>query len=270
MMKIGFVIPARLKSTRLKKKILLRLGSQTALEWTIDRAKSSYSIDEVVVATTSLSTDSEISKICVSKGIRYFQGDPDDVLLRLKDTAEYFDFDYIVNITPDNTLFSIYLIDILVSEIKENPALDFIKFNNAILGTGVYALKLEALQTICDFKEIIDTEIWGPLFHEDYFNIKELEVPAFLDVDLRLTMDTPLDYVMLNKVYDGLNIRSNEIVELKSVIDFLKEHPEIAEINSKVLQNSNSEIKIDSINRKFAENKEYFYKIRSKYYKEQR
>ncbi|MDD2476652.1 MAG: hypothetical protein PHI32_12170 [Dysgonamonadaceae bacterium] len=269
-MKIGFVIPARLKSSRLKKKILLKLGDQSALEWVIDRAKSSYSIDEVVVATTSLETDSEISKICIKKGIRYFQGDPDDVLLRLKDTAEYFRFDYVVNITPDNTLFSIYFIDLMVSAIKDDPTSDFIFFKNAMLGSGIYALRKEALQTICEFKDIIDTEIWGPLFQEKYFNVKELEVPAFLKADYRLTMDTELDYIMLNRIYEELNIRNSRIVELNTVIDYLNLNPDVASINSNIEQKTVSLDVIEKIKRKFANNEIEFYKIKNKFYKEEK
>ncbi|BEP30344.1 cytidylyltransferase domain-containing protein [Helicovermis profundi] len=265
-MKIGFVIPARLKSTRLKKKILMNLGNQSALEWAIDRAKSSTSIDEVVVATTALNTDSEISKICIKKGIRYFQGSPDDVLLRLKDTAEYFDFDYIVNITPDNTLFSMYLIDLIVSEIKENPDSDYLRFKDAMLGTGIYALKKEALQTVCDFKNVLDTEIWGSLFHKDYFNIREIEMPSFLKANYRLTMDTELDYLMLSKIFDELGLLEGYNVELITVINFLDNNPQIAEINSKIIQRSSSEVVIEKINRNFKENEDEFYSIKKKYY----
>lgn len=267
-MKIGFVIPARLKSTRLKKKILLRLGDQSALEWAIDRAKLSNSIDEVVVSTTQLASDSEITKICVNKGVRYFQGDPDDVLSRLKDTAEYFSFDYIVNITPDNTLFSMYMIDIMTNAIKEDTTLDFLRFENAMLGVGLYALKIEALQTICEFKEIIDTEIWGPLFDEEYFNVKKLAVPSFIEGNYRLTMDTELDYLMLDRIYRDLNINKNNIVELNTVIEYLRGNPEVAKINSAIIQQGVQEDVIKNIKSTFRTNENKFIKIKAKYYKE--
>jgi spore coat polysaccharide biosynthesis protein SpsF (cytidylyltransferase family) len=266
-MKIGFVIPSRLKSSRLKKKILMHLGGQSALEWTIDRAKASNSIDEVVVATTSLASDAEISKICVKKNIRYFQGSPEDVLLRLKDTAEYFDFDYVVNITPDNTLFSIYLIDLMVSAIKEDSSMEFIRFEDAMLGTGVYALKREALQAVCEFKNVLDTEIWGPLFHEEYFNVRRLEVPEFLKAEYRLTMDTELDYMMLSRIYDGLDVRPGKIVTLNQVIRFLDDHPDIASINDGVVQQNVSQQDIDKIKKRFYENEALFYSIKAKCYK---
>ncbi len=265
-MKIGFVIPSRLKSSRLPKKNLLYLGSQTALGWAIDRAKSARGIDEVVVATTPLNSDADITKVCCEKKVRYFQGDAVDVLKRLRDTALYFDFDYVVNITPDNTLFSIYLIDLAVSAIKKNPDIDYLRFKNVMLGTGMYALKKEALQTICDFKEIFDTEIWGPLFHEKYFNIAEIETPSFLQANYRLTMDTPEDYKLINRIYCDLKITKNNIPELENVISYLDSNPEIASINAAIQQSTVPEEVITAIRKHFETNEEKFYLIKNKYY----
>ena len=264
-MKIGFVIPSRLKSTRLPRKNLIYLGEQTALGWAIDRARMANSIDEVVVATTPLKSDADVTKVCCEKGVRYFQGDPVDVLKRLRDTADYFGFDYVVNITPDNTLFSVYLIEKMVTEI-ENTNADYLRFDNIMLGSGIYALKREALHTVCEFKECIDTEIWGPLFHEKYFNINIIETPEILRANYRLTMDTPEDYKMLNRLYEGMKITKNNVVELEQVINFLDSHPEIADINSGVTQTSVSPEVISSIRRHFEENENRFYEIRNKYY----
>lgn len=265
-MKVGFVIPSRLKSERLPGKNLLYLGSQTALGWAIDRAKQAHGVDEVVVATTPLNSDADVTKVCCEKKIRYFQGDAVDVLKRLKDTAEYFDFDYVVNITPDNTLFSIYLIDMAVSEIKKNPEIDYLKFKNVMLGTGIYALKREALQTICEFKEIFDTEIWGCLFHEKYFNVAEIETPVFLQAKYRLTMDTPEDYKLINRIYSDLKITKEHIPELENVISYLDSNPEVAAINKNIKQTVIPENVISDIQKHFEINKEKFYLIRAKYY----
>ncbi len=235
-MKIGFVIPARLKSTRLPKKIIMKIGEQTALEWAIDRARAAKSIDEVVVATTGLQSDSQISKICADKGVRYFMGDPDDVLKRLRDTADYFDFDYIVNITPDNVLFSIYLIELMVDAIKENPAGEYFRFTDAMFGTGIYALKKQALDVVCEFKDIIDTEIWGPLFHEEFYKIVDLKVPAHLNRSYRLTMDTEADYALVSRIYRDLGICRSNLTDLNVIVDYLDKNPDIASINQNIVQ----------------------------------
>lgn len=265
-MKIGFVIPSRLKSSRLPRKNLLYLGSQTALAWAIDRAKMAHGIDEVVVATTPLNSDADITKICCEKHVRYFQGDAVDVLKRLKDTAEFFDFDFVVNITPDNTLFSIYMIDMLVKAIKNESESDYLRFKNVMLGTGIYALKKEALQTICEFKETLDTEIWGPLFHEKYFKIVEIETPSFLQADYRLTMDTPEDYELISQIYSRLKIARDNIPDLQNVISFLNANPEIAAINQSIHQTSVPEEIIFKIREHFDMEKDKFFRIKSKYY----
>ena len=265
-LKIGFVIPSRLKSSRLKRKNLIYLNDQSALEWAIDRAKLVAGIDEVVVATTSLESDSEVSRICLKKGIRYCQSDPEDVILRLRDTARYFDFDYVVNITPDNTLFSMYLVDLIIKEIKEDRSIDFIKYQNALLGTGVYALKKEAIETICDFKTITDTEIWGMLFNDKYFNVKVLEVPSFLNRDYRLTLDTEDDYRLLSIIYKELRISQDNIPELVDIIRFLDEHPSIASMNAEVVQTTNPQELVEKVDKMFDDNKEEFNLIRDRYY----
>lgn len=268
-MKIGFVIPSRLKSTRLPRKNLLRLGNQTALEWAIDRAQLVPGIDEVVVATTPLSSDSDITKICQKKGIRYFLGDPVDVLKRLRDTANFFDFDYIINITPDNTLFSMYLIELMLKELKSNHDIDYCYFKNAMLGTGIYALKKEALQLVCEFKNVLDTEIWGPLFVEKYYNVRGLELPDFLKSNYRLTMDTVDDYKLMQIIYKNLNISKENMVELEEVIRYLDDNEEIAKINSKVIQTTVANEQIEKIEKFYEENKELFNSIKKKYYGEE-
>lgn len=265
-MKIGFVIPSRLKSSRLPRKNLLYLGSQTALGWAIDRAKKAHGIDEVVVATTTLNSDADITKICCEKQVRYFQGDSVDVLKRLRDTADFFDFDFVVNITPDNTLFSIYMIDLLVTAIKNDPESDYLRFKNVMLGTGIYALKREALQTVCEFKETLDTEIWGALFHEKYFNVVEIETPSFLQADYRLTMDTPEDFELISQIYSGLKITRDNIPELENIISFLDINPEIAVINQSIQQTKVPEDTIIKIREHFDMEKEKFFRIKSKYY----
>jgi len=265
-MKIGFVIPARLKSSRLLRKILLKLGDQTALEWAIDRASESKSIDEVIVATTGLQSDSEITGICIRKGVRYFMGSEDDVLQRLRDTAECFDFDYVINITPDNTLFSVYLIELMASAIRENPSGEYFRFENAMLGTGIYALKKEALDIACEFKNVIDTEIWGPIFHEDYYKIVKLEVPNFLNRDYRLTMDTYNDFLLMSRIYQDLEIRKGNLIDLNVVVDYLDKNPEVAKINQNVVQTSLGEGIYEKIDRLYKEEESLFFDIRSRIY----
>ena len=59
------VIPARLKSKRLAKKNIKILGGKPLICWTIDQAKKSKYIDEIIVSTESR----KIAKIAENNGI---------------------------------------------------------------------------------------------------------------------------------------------------------------------------------------------------------
>jgi spore coat polysaccharide biosynthesis protein SpsF len=52
-MKTGFLITARLKSTRLPKKLMLELNNRTIISSMIDRLKQSEHLDAIVVATST-------------------------------------------------------------------------------------------------------------------------------------------------------------------------------------------------------------------------
>ncbi|RLL85239.1 cytidylyltransferase domain-containing protein [Petrotoga sp. Shatin.DS.tank11.9.2.9.3] len=268
-MKIGFIIPARLKSERLPKKILLRLKGKTILEWTIERAKMIDYIDEVVVATTNLKSDSEITKICIENNVRYYQGDPDDVLKRIKDTMEFFDFDYALNITPDNPLFSYYLGNILADIIKNsNQNYDFLKFDNVPLGTMIYGLNRNCVRTICEFKDIIDTEVWGPLIKEEYFNVLKIKAPDMFDREYRLTLDTFQDFEMIRKIFNSIQKENKKPVDFSTVIDFLDKNKTIADINKNIIQKPVNPELLKKVDELFQDNFNEFLELKKKYYEE--
>ncbi len=81
-MKIGFFITARLKSTRLKRKILLDLEGRSVLGHVIESAKQVDGVDDVVVCTSTVAQDRPILDVCNKHGCYYFIGSPADVLHR--------------------------------------------------------------------------------------------------------------------------------------------------------------------------------------------
>ena len=107
-MKTSFLITARLKSTRLKNKVLLPLNGFTVIERIIQRAKNILESSNIVLCTSTADQDLPLIDYAQKCSIKYFRGQPDDVLQRLLDAAELFGFDYFIGITADNPLFSIY------------------------------------------------------------------------------------------------------------------------------------------------------------------
>ena len=159
-MKIGFLITARLKSTRLPLKIIKDLNGRTVIERIIDRAKQIQNISEIVICTSNNLQDKPLSDIAQKNNIRCFMGHPDDVMTRLKDAGKYYGFDCFVGITAENPLFSIQHANLIVNSFNQTQC-DLVKIVGLPVGIATYGVKIKALEVICKIKDVVDTEIWG-------------------------------------------------------------------------------------------------------------
>src|SRR5512146_2720258 len=72
-MKILAVIPARLASTRLPRKILRPIAGRPMLAWVYEAARASKLLNEVIVATDS----DEIADLCRKEGWTFRMTSPD-------------------------------------------------------------------------------------------------------------------------------------------------------------------------------------------------
>lgn len=234
-MKIGFLITARLKSSRLPLKVILDLNGKTVIERLIDRIKAIQDISEIVLCTSTNPQDRPLIDIAKKSDIYYFCGDEVDVLKRMYDAGNLFGFDYILGITADNPLISIYYSNRIVDEIKRGKY-DFVEVDGLPLGSATYGMNMKALKTICAVKEVVDTEIWGTLIRRpEVFSIKTLHAKGKIRrPDLRFTLDYTEDYELISKIYS--HVQFEKTLNLAEVVDFLNTNPEIAELNKNCIQ----------------------------------
>ena len=113
-MKIGFLITARLKSTRLPNKLILKINGKEIIRHMIDRLKVSKSLCNIIICTSDNPQDKPLVKIAKDEKIDYFLGNEEDVILRLYNASKQFKLDYVLNITADCPLVSIEYIDKIV------------------------------------------------------------------------------------------------------------------------------------------------------------
>ena len=264
-MNIGFLITARLKSTRLPNKIIMDLNGKTVIERIIDRAKNVHNISTIVICTSTHPQDRKLVDIAIKNNVYYFNGSEDDVLDRLLHAAELFELDYFVGITADNPLFSIHHSNLIVEQVQKNEY-DFIKTNGLPLGSATYAIKKNALKVVCQVKNIIDTEIWGSLIDRpDIFNIKTIEVEKkYRKPEWRLTLDYEQDYQLMNAIYN--HYKSDDVLHLLDVIQFLEAHEELLEINKNCIQRQLDERLQHKINQTFEQNLEKILEMKNQIY----
>jgi len=229
-MKIGFFITARLKSTRLKKKIVLEINGKTVIDRVIERALAVKGIDGVVLCTSTNPQDAELYQYALKNKIEFYPGSEDDVLERLHSAAIYFGYDAFVSITADNPLFSIHTSNLLVDLYKKNRY-DFINTIGLPIGCATYVIDVKALDISLKIKEHSDTEIWGPFINrEDVFNIAELHVEnCKINSTQRITLDYLEDLKLIQKLYSFFG--PNEIPSIQQIEHLFESEEGLASIN---------------------------------------
>lgn len=230
-MKIGFLITARMKSTRLPKKLTLKINDREIIALMIDRLKECKILDEIIIATSTNPQDDILCEIAKRENIKCYRGSEDDVLERLYFAAKEYELGYIVNITADCPLVSFDFIEKVVDEYKKTDA-DLIYIFDLPHGMGLYGIKTSALKKVLEIKDETDTEVWGPYFWDTgLFNTVSMEVSNdFQRKNYRLTLDYPEDYEFFRAIYAGLG-KENYKKSTQEILEFLDNHPEIVQIN---------------------------------------
>ncbi len=265
-MKIGFLITARLKSSRLNLKLLLQLNGCTVIERVIQRAKSVIECDDIVLCTSDSSQDIPLVQIAKENNIYYFNGHPDDVLQRLLDASLLFNLDYFIGITADNPLFSIYHANLLVDTVQQNPSLDFVYTSGMPIGVNIYAMNVKALKTVCAIKEQVDTEIWGYLIKRpEIFNVREIKAAQeFIRNNCRLTLDEFDDYRLFKALYN--KFPKDAVIDILDAYDVLDSNSDIACINSHVKQLDLDEDTKKAIDSYYKKNRKHILKMKEEIY----
>ncbi|MBA3052661.1 MAG: 3-deoxy-manno-octulosonate cytidylyltransferase [Candidatus Omnitrophica bacterium] len=265
-MKIGLLITARLKSKRLPMKILKDLNGRTVIERIIDRAKVVKGVSDIVLCTSTNPQDRPLVDIAAKNGIYYFAGSEEDVLNRMFSAAKLFNMDFIISVTADNPLFSIYHAELAIKEAKKGKY-DYIKIEGLPIGGICYGLKNKALEVVCRVKEVIDTEIWGHLFNQPrVFDVCVLPAKGkYRHPNIRLTLDYKEDYRFLKRLHR--EIKFTGVLSLGKVIDYLDENPRLLKINNKCVQRKLTPGIKEKIDRFYSRNLKTISGIKKRIYK---
>ena len=231
-MKVGYLITGRLKSTRLPKKLLLKVKGKPILSHMIDRLKLAKNVDEIIICTSDNEQDRPLGILAKENNISCYFGDPDDVLVRLLGAAEKFNLDYILNITADCPFVDPNYADMIVEKFIETGS-DLIRQFELPHGVFSYGLKVDALRKVVSIKDSSDTEVWGRYFTDTgLFKVMDLDVKNtnHKRPGLRMTLDYPEDLEFFNAVFDAL-YEKDKVFSLSEILNLLDKNPEIIEIN---------------------------------------
>jgi spore coat polysaccharide biosynthesis protein SpsF len=232
-----------MSSTRLPGKVMMALCGRSVLSHVIERVSAAKTIDTVVVATTVMPEDETIAREAGNYKAHVFRGSLDDVLGRYYLAASEVHADTVVRVTSDCPLIDPDIIDAVagrfLEERKAGRGYDYA--SNAIkpghaLGMAVEAFTFDALKrAYTEAREPFEREHVTPFIHmhPETFRILSLDDDPEL-AKYRLTLDTPEDFKLIEEVYNSLY--RGRIFKSKEVVGLLRNHPELASINSHVRQ----------------------------------
>lgn len=200
-------IPVRLDSHRLPKKALLEISKIPILQILIQRLSKSKKIRNIVVCTTTLSSDDELVDFLQKNNIQFFRGSEKDILQRYLNAAKKFETEYIINVDGDDIYTDSKSIDGIIEQYMETQN-DFIKISNVPLGLQSFGFPTTVLETICQHKKTNDTETgWIRFFSESQTFTKGTSPQKLTNNfpdNIRLSLDYPEDFEIATEIFSSL------------------------------------------------------------------
>jgi len=201
---IVVTIEARMGSTRLPGKTLMKLGENTVLEYMVKRLRRLKKADDIILATTVNTKDDPIEEIAGKIGLRCYRGSEDNVLARVYEAACSVNAGVIIETTADCPMVDAELIDRTLRIYLENKydcvgsgmipsyphGLDFY-----IIGFELLKLAHEQADTPFQREHTIEFITAQPERFRNYY----IEAPEELRrPDVRITVDYKEDLERMN------------------------------------------------------------------------
>lgn len=247
-MNISVIIEARMSSTRLPGKVLMKVNKKPILKHMVDRLKHCKLIKDIIIATTLKPQDDIIEKFCKKNKLKFFRGSESDVLGRVLFAAKKFRVDVIVEITGDCPLIDPNIVDQTISTYLLNKKkVDYM--TNALRysypnGMDVQIFKRKLLNKVSKLtnskhdREHVTTYIYS---NPKKFKIFEISAPPNLYwPGLGLTLDTKQDFELIKTIIKNLS-KIKPFFTCLDIINFLKKNSRFVKLNKNIIRKENLE-----------------------------
>jgi spore coat polysaccharide biosynthesis protein SpsF (cytidylyltransferase family) len=229
------IIAARVGSGRLPGKVLFPLGGKPILQHLIERVKEAPIFEKIVVATSEDPKNEPILAVAEHCGVEAFSGDEEDVASRYAEIVRRWDAENCVRFCADNPLTDMETAAGL-ARVHLDRSSDYTCIKGLQQQLGMTeALSRHAVELA--FAESRNRESFTIFLRENVHRIKVVAVqpdPFLHQSPYRLTIDYDEDYTFLKAVFAGLD--DGRSIPFRSVMEFLREHPEVADLNSTIDQ----------------------------------
>lgn len=224
---IGAIVQARMGSTRLPGKVLMKISGRPILMHIMERLKRVKLLKTIIIATTSRALDKPIVKIAEDAQVKIFTGSEKDVLDRYYQAAKKYKLDAIIRITADCPLIDPQIIGQLVKYYLKNQAcFDYLSLpKNYPEGIDAEVFSFPALRKAWQEaklpyeREHVTPYIYG---HPEIFRLGR--IPPLLKGDfsqIHLSVDAESDLRFVRGIYKKL-YRHGTAFNTRDVLSLLK------------------------------------------------
>lgn len=232
-MTITAIIQARMTSTRLPGKVLMKAKGKPLLEWQLRQISTCKTLGEVVIATTTNVQDDPIVDLAREMGFNCFRGSEFDVLDRYYQAAVTFNASHVMRLTADCPLLQPDICDKIAQEYLDGP-FDYVATGfNFVHGVNCEAFSFQALKTNwSEAKDPYEREHVTPYI---YRNKDKFQTKRVYDSEdnsrYRITVDYEEDYVLVKHLIENVEANSHGYIAIQDIKTYLDENPHIYEIN---------------------------------------
>ncbi len=236
-MRTVIVVQARMTSTRLPGKVLMPIGGRPMLVQQIRRLRGCRLAQEIVIATTTNSSDDPVAEIAWRQGVCLFRGSEYDVLGRYLGAARKACADIVVRVTADCPLIDPGVTDrVIVELIERADACDYA--SNVLERSWPRGLDTEAffMDTLARMARLGRT----PLAREHVTVLARAERPELFlchsvvdehnNSDLRWTVDTPADLRLVRTIYDELDL-GDRLMPYAEILAWVRARQDLVNLN---------------------------------------
>ncbi len=234
------IIQARTGSSRLPKKVLSKIQSKSMVWHVINRTKQVKNAKQIILATSTDSSDKVLVNIAKKEKILVFTGSENDVLDRYYNTSIKYNADPIIRITADCPLIDPKLISDMLNFFIEKKY-DFI--SNTLnptfpdgLDISIFSFKaLEHAWKKANLQSEREHVVPYIIKHKNYFKIFSYENSQNLS-DLRWTVDEKNDLLFVRKIYKLMHPKLT--FSTHDILKKIEQRPELLKINSGIIRDA--------------------------------
>jgi spore coat polysaccharide biosynthesis protein SpsF len=239
-LKIGALIPIRLASERLPGKALMTISGRSVVAHLLDRVCACRHIEnarDIVVCTTTAASDDPLADAVEAYGCSVFRGDIDDIIRRFADAMAAHKLSAVVQVDGDDPLSATEYMDLTMDRLLAEPDLDIVTSEGLPLGCNVKSFTRKAMDKVAAAYQTRQNDTGFIYFFTKSGLTKHVTIqptsPTHRHDTARLTLDYPVDLEFFTRIFEAL-YRPGEIFGLPETVAFLRDNPELIDINRDV------------------------------------